>query len=82
MIAADTAILTEMGSIGLKQEVVERARVTNAAAISTFEIARTDIRGADAFETAAALTEVEGQLEALYAVTARLSRLSLVDYLR
>ncbi|WP_022705954.1 hypothetical protein [Paracoccus zeaxanthinifaciens] len=82
MIAADTAILTEMGSIGLKQEVVERARVTNTAAISTFEIARTDIRGADAFETAAALTEVEGQLEALYAVTARLSRLSLVDYLR
>ena len=82
MMAADGGILTEMGRIGLQQEVVERGNVANASAIATFEIARTDIRGADAFETAAALTEVESQLEALYAVTARLSRLTLVDYLR
>ncbi|MBU2956883.1 flagellin [Paracoccus sp. 1_MG-2023] len=81
MLTADGAILAEMGRIGLQQEVVERASTINGAAIATFEIARSDIRGADAFETAAALTEVESQLEALYAVTARLSKLSLVDYL-
>lgn len=82
MVSADTAVLGEMGRVGLAQQTVERARVTNAASLTTLERGRLDLRSADPFETAAALTEVQSQLESLYAVTARLSNLKLVDYLR
>nr|WP_111297707.1 flagellin [Paracoccus saliphilus] len=82
LIDADTALLGEMGRIGLGQQVIDRAQSANAAALDTLERSRNDIRRADPFETAAALTEVQTQLESLYAVTARLSKLKLVDYLR
>jgi flagellar hook-associated protein 3 FlgL len=81
LIAADSTLLGEMGRVGLAQQSVARAETANAAALSTLEISRNDIRSADPYETATALTEVELQLEALFAVTARLSRLNLVDYL-
>lgn len=81
LIAADAALLGEMGRVGLTQQAVARAETSNAAALSTLEISRNDIRSADPYETATALTEVESQLEALFAVTARLSRLNLADYL-
>jgi flagellar hook-associated protein 3 FlgL len=81
LIAADSALLGEMGRIGLSQQAATRAETSNAAALSTLQISRNDIRSADPYETATALTEVESQLESLYAVTARLSRLNLVDYL-
>ena len=49
--------------------------------ISTLQVSRNDIRSADPYQTATALTEVQTQIETLFAVTARLSRLNLVDYL-
>lgn len=82
LIDADTALLAEMGRVGLGQQVIDRAQSGNAAALDTLERSRNDIRRADPFETAAALTEVQTQIESLYAVTARLSKLKLVDYLR
>ncbi|ODT61118.1 MULTISPECIES: flagellin [Paracoccus] len=82
MTTADSSMLSEMGRVGLAQQVVERAQVTGTSSLNALERARGEIRSADPFETAAALTEVQGQLEALYAVTARLSKLKLVDYLR
>lgn len=82
MIGADAAVLTEMGRVGLDQQTVQRAQVTNGASLNTLGRARGDIRSADPFETAAALNEVQSQLESLYAVTARLSKLKLVDFLR
>lgn len=82
MVSADSQILTEMGRVGLAQQTVEQASVTGTSTLNSLNRARSDIRGADPFETAAALTEVQNQLESLYAVTARLSKLKLVDYLR
>jgi len=82
MITADGTVLNEMGRVGLDQQTVQRAQVTNGASLNTLERARGDIRSADPFETAAALNEVQSQLESLYAVTARLSKLKLVDFLR
>ena len=82
MITADGTILNEMGRVGLDQQTVQRAQVTNGASLNTLGRARGDIRSADPFETAAALNEVQSQLESLYAVTARLSKLKLVDFLR
>ncbi|WP_405403428.1 hypothetical protein [Paracoccus sp. Ld10] len=82
MMAGDSAVLGEMGRVGLAQQTVERAQVTGTTTLNTLERARTDIRSADPFETAAALTEVQSQLESLYAVQARLANLKLVDFLR
>lgn len=75
-------LLAEMGRVGQTMQFVERARTENAALRSTLMTTRNNLRAADPYETAGALTQVESQLEALYSVTARLSKLKLVDYLR
>lgn len=81
LVAADAGLLGEMGRIGLEQQSVARAQSENASVISTLQVSRNDIRSADPYQTATALTEVQTQIETLFAVTARLSRLNLVDYL-
>jgi flagellar hook-associated protein 3 FlgL len=70
------------GRLGETEADVARVATTNAARLSTYKIARSDLVGADPFETATRLQDVQVQLETHYAVTARLSRLSLVDYIR
>lgn len=74
--------LSEMGRIGLQQQVTQRARTEGSALLATLQTARNDLRSADPYETAGALQQVQSQLEALYSVTARLSSLKLVDFLR
>lgn len=78
----DTALLGEIGRLGLTAERLARARVGQDAQLATMTIARNQIREADPYATSAALTEVTTQLETIYTVTARLQQLSLVDYLR
>lgn len=80
--AADRAMIGEMGRVGLTEQLIDEARATNNAALLVLNLTRNEIRAADPFATAAALTEVQSQLEALYAVTARMSKLKLVDYIR
>ncbi len=86
--AAQALLPARDGMVSLQAEVgeaeasIERASVRITAEISASEIARGGILNADPFESAAALMAVETQLEALYAVTARLSRLTLAEYLR
>ncbi|TGN54323.1 hypothetical protein E4L95_15570 [Paracoccus liaowanqingii] len=82
MVSADTAVLGEMGRVGQAQQTVERALVVNGASLTTLERGRGDLLRADPMETTAALTEVQYQLEAIYAVTARLSKLRLTEFLR
>ncbi|WP_347267850.1 flagellin [Paracoccus sp. (in: a-proteobacteria)] len=67
--------------LGQRQAAVSQAQTRNAAETSTLSIARTTLTSADPFETATALQEVEIRIQSLYAITARLSRLSLMDYL-
>lgn len=78
----NSELLAEMGRIGLTQQQIERARAENSSSLATLRTSRNSIRAADPYETAGALTQVQSQLEALYSVTARLSNLKLVDYLR
>lgn len=49
---------------------------------SALDLARESLIGVDSFEAAGKLQEAQTRLEVLYAVTARTSRLSLVEYLR
>lgn len=82
LLTAETGLIDVRSAIGRSQEAIDKARIRNQAERATLEIARFDIVKADPFETAAQLEAIQTQLETLYAVTARLSQLSLTNYLR
>ncbi|MGB3313457.1 MAG: flagellin, partial [Albidovulum sp.] len=68
--------------LGAVEGHIATAATRNSAETAALEIARTKIIAADPYETASALEAVQTQIETLYTLTARLSRLSLADYLR
>lgn len=80
-LAATDGLIRARSQQGVLEETVELARTRNAAETSALQIARTEVVSADPYETAAALTEAQVRLESLYAVTARLSQLSLAKRL-
>ncbi|MDT1063101.1 flagellin [Paracoccus sp. CPCC 101403] len=74
--------LTEARTLtGVGEEKVAQAITSNQAERSALQVARNGLIAADPYETATALQEAEAQIETLYAITARLSKLSLADYL-
>jgi len=68
--------------IGYTEARIEEASSRNAAAQTSLEIARNELLAADPYETASRLEEVQFQLESLYAVTVRTSRLTLLSFLK
>ncbi|MDB6178808.1 hypothetical protein PAF17_15025 [Paracoccus sp. Z330] len=82
LLGNDSELLAEMARIGQNQQFSERAKTENAAIMTVMQTARNDIRLADPYETAGALTQIESQLQTLYTVTARLSQLKLSEFLR
>lgn len=68
--------------LGLVQARIEQAQTRNEAEESALQLARSDLLGVDPYEAATRMEAAQTQLETLYSVTARLSRLSLVDFLR
>jgi flagellar hook-associated protein 3 FlgL len=70
------------GRIGYFEGEVERIAISQSSEISALSLARNLITQADPFEVATELKAVQLQLETHYAMTARLSRLNLVEYLR
>lgn len=87
-IAGETLMESQTGRallaarVGTIEARIEAAATRNAAEASGLEIARAGLLSVDPYETATALERTQTQLETLYAITARLSRLSLVDFLR
>lgn len=78
--AEDTIYLA--AKLGQAQNRLGRIETRNAAERSTLEIERSRIIGADPEQTAAELTQASAQLDLLYAMTARLSSLTLLNFLR
>jgi flagellar hook-associated protein 3 FlgL len=76
----DLALLR--ADLGTTEQTIAEARTHSATEQSALEIARNRIVAADPYDTATELEAARVQLETLYALTARLSRLSLADYLR
>lgn len=81
-LAGVRALTMRRAEVGMQEEAIARDAARNAAETTAMSIARTRIVEADPYETASALTQTETSLQNLYALTARLSRLSLTDYLR
>ena len=68
--------------LGFAEARIEDSKVRQEAETSSLEIARNALLGVDPFDVATRLTDAQQRLESLYAVTARLSRLTLSDFLR
>ncbi|MCB2136534.1 MAG: flagellar biosynthesis protein FlgL [Rhodobacteraceae bacterium] len=81
LVTSASGISALRARIGTVEGHLEQSTVRNAAEASALEIARSTIVAADPYETASALEAVQTQIETLYTLTARLSRLSLADYL-
>lgn len=81
LLNAESGLTALRAGQGVLQERVELAEQRNASERSALRIARNGIVSADPYESAAALTEAQVQLETLYSITARLSRMSLADRL-
>lgn len=82
LFAGEGAILAQRAELGIIEERIERAAVANGIEITGLTLTRAEIVEADPFETATALEAAQTQLETLYTLTARLSRLNLTDFLR
>lgn len=79
---SSSATLSRLSAdLGYAEARIEEAAARNEAARSSLEFARTKLLEADPYETASRLEEVQFQLESLYSVTVRTSRLSLLSYL-
>jgi flagellar hook-associated protein 3 FlgL len=74
-------LIAVRADLGVTEARIEEARVANAAETTSLAQARNGLVAADPFEAATALEAVTTQLETLYALTARVSRLSLTNYL-
>jgi flagellar hook-associated protein 3 FlgL len=68
--------------IGSAEERIAEATSRNSVELLALKIARSGILGVDPYEATSALTDAQTKLEALYSVTARMARFSLVDFLR
>ena len=74
-----TSMRANLGSV---EAMIEDGSTQTASEISALEIVRTELLSVDPYDAASELEAVQTQLETLYALTARMSRLSLVDFLR
>jgi flagellar hook-associated protein 3 FlgL len=81
MIETGIQLVSTQSAIGASQSRIEQAVVQSDLETQLFASLKNDILGADPFETATKLQEVQTQLESLYIVTSRTSRLNLSEYL-
>ena len=82
LIASDNQLTALRAALGEQRQRVDEATVQNGSERFALSEARNEILGVDVFEAAGRLEEVQTQLESLYLITARTSRLNLTEYLR
>lgn len=75
-------LTTLQANVGASQARIEEAGTRNLAERTTLRLARSRIADVDPYEAATRLQNLEAQLQTIYTVTARLSGLSLTNYLR
>ena len=81
LLDASNQLTSVQADLGFTEARLEEAAVRNAATATSLSITRNELTQADPFETATRLEETQFQLEALYAVTARSSQLSLLSFM-
>ena len=79
--SAKSGIVAVAALVGRREQTADEALSGLVARQNANDIFRNQLTSADPFETATKFQEVEAQLQTSFAITARLSRLSLLDYL-
>ncbi len=82
LISANAQQTQLRADIGESEAYIETISTQNSAEKSALEMFRSDILSVDPYEAATKLKAVQTQLETMYTLTARMSRLSLMDFLR
>lgn len=82
LIEVQPFLTDRISGLGLVQSRIDDNKVRNEAAALTLELSRNTLLGVDPYESATRLDQVQSQIETLYAVTVRASRLSLLDFMR
>ena len=82
LLASSDAVVGLRARVGTIEERIDQLKARNAAEATALDFARRELLEADPFDVANRLEGVRFQLDSLYAVTARLSDLSLVNYIR
>ncbi|SHI68250.1 flagellar hook-associated protein 3 FlgL [Palleronia salina] len=78
---ADNGLTRERSVVGSAQGLIDRAITRNASETTALDQTRISLIGADPYETATRIEQTQVQLESLYTLTARLSRLNLANFL-
>jgi flagellar hook-associated protein 3 FlgL len=81
LVNGEAGITTAQTQVGLQQNLLAKTRITSEAETASLSIARNGMIAADPYESSVALKEIEANIETVYALTARLSKLTLLDYL-
>ena len=78
---SETDLVMLRARLGAQEKRIEEVGVATQSARSALELEYSRIMDADPYETATELEAVSVQLESIYLMTARLSRLSITEYL-
>ncbi|MBL4768479.1 MAG: flagellar biosynthesis protein FlgL [Rhodobacteraceae bacterium] len=82
ILANNDKLVLFRADLGYAESRIEEAATRNESARTSLEYAKAALLEADPFDTATRLESVQFQLEALYSVTVRASRLSLLAFLK
>lgn len=81
LLGGQTDLTDLRAKLGSAEARIEQSSSRIAAELTSLEIARNNLVSVDVFASAGELEQVQFQLETLYTITARASRLSLVNFL-
>ncbi len=81
LITSQESMVELRASLGTLEARIEETTTRNSAERTATSIARLDLVGIDDFETASRYENTRAQLESLYAITVRSSRMSLTEFL-
>ncbi|RVV97979.1 flagellar biosynthesis protein FlgL [Mesobaculum littorinae] len=81
LLNSGNAVTRLRGELGVTEHRLEQVTTRQNAEKTALQMARNDLVGVDPYDAATKLQDVQVQLETLYTVTARMSKLSLANYL-
>ncbi|WP_136443326.1 flagellin [Pacificoceanicola onchidii] len=81
LLAAQSPIVELRAGLGALEARIEETKTRNSAERTAASSAKLELIGAEPYETASRYEVIRGQLESLYAITARSQRLSLAEFL-
>lgn len=81
VMASGSGIVGVQAKLGIQEEAIAQSQSRNASEQAMLSIAKSELAQADPYETATAIEAVRAQIETLYTITSRLSRLNLVNFL-